>query len=513
MLTLADLGVLRDVRVDGAARRRRRSPRPTPAARRWATCAPTCVHALHRRRASPTSTCAPSLAPPGPPTGSARRAAASSPRRHRAARHGAGPRPRPDPAAARPDPPDAPARSAARTDTEEPPEFGATACKALRRCRACARAVRARQGDLMTPRTTAPTAFHPLTRRGGRAAHRRRRRRHLRHPRRAADDYAFTPGQSLTLRRSATARRAPVVLDLRADGRPPRVGVREVPGGFVSGWLVHRSGPATPSRCCRRPARSPPTCRCRSTTSSSPPGRASPRCCPWPPRCCGDAGRPRPRVLYGNRRTNTVMFADELADLKDRLPGPAAAGARALPRAAGRRADQRPARRRAAAHAGRQPVDAGRVDHWWLCGPHGMVADAIERADRARRDRRRCTRSCSTSTTSPPEPVRGDEETVTGPEQPGDPRARRPAQTLAAPPRHAGARLGPEGARRPAVRLQGRGLRHLPGAATDGEVRMRRNYALEPDEVDGRLRADLPDAAGLRRRDRRLRRLTDVKIV
>ena len=29
---------------------------------------------------------------------------------------------------------------------------------------------------------------------------------------------------------------------------------------------------------------------------------------------------------------------------------------------------------------------------------------------------------------------------------------------------------------------------------TDGEVDMRRNYALEPDEVDARLRADLPDA-------------------
>ena len=25
-------------------------------------------------------------------------------------------------------------------------------------------------------------------------------------------------------------------------------------------------------------------------------------------------------VLYGNRRTDTVMFADELADLKDRAP-------------------------------------------------------------------------------------------------------------------------------------------------------------------------------------------------
>ncbi len=34
-----------------------------------------------------------------------------------------------------------------------------------------------------------------------------------------------------------------------------------------------------------------------------------------------------------------------------------------------------------------------------------------------------------------------------------------------------------------AVRLQGRGLLDLPGPAGPGEVRMARNYALEPAEV------------------------------
>ena len=36
-------------------------------------------------------------------------------------------------------------------------------------------------------------------------------------------------------------------------------------------------------------------------------------------------------LLYGNRRTDTVMFADEVADLKDALPGPDAARARPVP--------------------------------------------------------------------------------------------------------------------------------------------------------------------------------------
>ena len=56
-------------------------------------------------------------------------------------------------------------------------------------------------------------------------------------------------------------------------------------------------------------------------------------------------------LLYGNRRADTVMFAEELADLKDRYPARLRARPRAVPRAARSRAVQRPARRRPAAHA------------------------------------------------------------------------------------------------------------------------------------------------------------------
>ena len=59
---------------------------------------------------------------------------------------------------------------------------------------------------------------------------------------------------------AARARSAARTRSAPPAGRPPRIGVREVAGGAVSGWLVHeRRGPATWSRCRRRPARSPPT--------------------------------------------------------------------------------------------------------------------------------------------------------------------------------------------------------------------------------------------------------------
>src|SRR4051794_33161584 len=59
-----------------------------------------------------------------------------------------------------------------------------------------------------------------------------------------AGDYVFRPGQSLPLRRTDGDR------DERRDysicapaGSPLRIGVREVPGGLFSSWLVHAVRP------------------------------------------------------------------------------------------------------------------------------------------------------------------------------------------------------------------------------------------------------------------------------
>src|SRR5208282_5460561 len=50
------------------------------------------------------------------------------------------------------------------------------------------------------------------------------------------DQFRFAPGQSLTIRRDGERRSYSIC---SARGRPPRIGVREVAGGAVSGWLVH----------------------------------------------------------------------------------------------------------------------------------------------------------------------------------------------------------------------------------------------------------------------------------
>ena len=54
------------------------------------------------------------------------------------------------------------------------------------------------------------------------------------------DQFRFEPGQSLTIRRDGERRSYSICA---ARGRPPRIGVREVAGGTVSGWLVHQVRP------------------------------------------------------------------------------------------------------------------------------------------------------------------------------------------------------------------------------------------------------------------------------
>jgi len=58
------------------------------------------------------------------------------------------------------------------------------------------------------------------------------------------EEYAFRPGQSLTLRRvigGQDERRSYSIC--AAAGQPLRIGVREVPGGAISSWLVRQVRP------------------------------------------------------------------------------------------------------------------------------------------------------------------------------------------------------------------------------------------------------------------------------
>src|SRR5487761_1673075 len=92
-------------------------------------------------------------------------------------------------------------------------------------------AVRARQGDLSVP----PAVFYPLTvsavdRLAADAA-----ALTFAVPPGLREEFAFRPGQSLTLRRGDERRSYSICVP---PGRAPRIGVREVADGVVSGWLV-----------------------------------------------------------------------------------------------------------------------------------------------------------------------------------------------------------------------------------------------------------------------------------
>ena len=81
-------------------------------------------------------------------------------------------------------------------------------------------------------------------------------------------------------------------------------------------------------------------------------------------------------LLYGNRSARTVMFAEELADLKDRYP------TRLHLIHVLSREPQDAELLSGRIDAERLPrlldtlVDAGSVDEWFLCGPYGLVVDA-----------------------------------------------------------------------------------------------------------------------------------------
>ena len=106
----------------------------------------------------------------------------------------------------------------------------------------------------------------------------------------------------------------------------------------------------------------------------------------------------RVTLLYGNRTTGTVMFAEELADLKNSY-GPRLELVHVLSREPrdvelfSGRLDADRLRRLLTALV---PVHS--VDHVWLCGPFGLIADAREVLEDLEVRRTRCTSSCSTST-------------------------------------------------------------------------------------------------------------------
>lgn len=185
--------------------------------------------------------------------------------------------------------------------------------------------------------------------------------------------FDFAAGQALTVRRwvdGVEQRRTYSICS--PVGSAPRIGVREVPGGVFSTWLVRwvRAGDRV--------------------EVMAPSGNLRARADLGGRHLCIAAGsgitpllsivstvlqRPDARVtlLYGNRTTASVMFAEELADLKDRhldrmeLVHVLSREPREVDLFTGRLDPERLRRL-----LRRVPLDA--VDHVWLCGPFAMLA-------------------------------------------------------------------------------------------------------------------------------------------
>ena len=190
------------------------------------------------------------------------------------------------------------------------------------------------------------------------------------------DDFAFEAGQSLTLRRMVDGREERRSYSICAPvGAAPRVGVREIPDGLFSRWLVRDVRPGD------RVEVQTPSGRFRADEGIRAEGgrhlciAAGSGITPMLSIAGSVLAHPDARVtlLYGNRTTGTVMFAEELADLKDRHPSRfqlvhvLSREPRGVDLFSGRLDSDRLRR------LVQVLVPLADVDHVWLCGPFPMV--------------------------------------------------------------------------------------------------------------------------------------------
>ena len=298
-----------------------------------------------------------------------------------------------------------------------------------------------------------------------------------------ADEYRFEPGQSLTLRRIIDGRdeRRSYSICARA-GQPPRIGVREVPGGVMSGWLVNDVRPGD------RIEVQPPAGSF--TADLQVPGRhvliaAGSGITPVLSVTASALRNPASEatLLYGNRRADSVMFADEIADLKDTYPARLQ-----LAHVLSREAQE------VELFSGRLDADRLRrllpilcevdtVDHWWLCGPYGMVTDAIGVLAELGVPAGRVHRELFYVEETPPEQEHHEEPPLTGGCEVTVILDGRTTATTIAP---GTAVLDGAQRARPDLPFACKGgvCGTCRARVVSGEVRMRRNFALEQAELD-----------------------------
>ena len=211
-----------------------------------------------------------------------------------------------------------------------------------------------------------------------------------------AAEFAFTPGQSLTVRVGEQRRSYSICAPA---GRAPRIGVREVPGGAVSGWLVHDVRPGDVVEAQPPAGTFTPHLGVAEQHVLLAAGSGITPMISIAASVLAASDTATVTLIYGNRRSGSVMFVDDVADLKDAHPARMRVFhvlSRELQEVDlfNGRLDADRLRRLLPV-----TVDVGAVDHWWLCGPFGMVTDALDVLTELGVERGRSTASCSTSRT------------------------------------------------------------------------------------------------------------------
>ena len=293
------------------------------------------------------------------------------------------------------------------------------------------------------------------------------------------DEFAFRPGQSLTIRRGEERRSYSICAPA---GRAPRIGVREVPGGALSGWLIRDvrvgdvldvqppSGTFTPDL----------TEAGHHVLIAAGSGITPMMSIAASVLAAHDESTVT--LFYGNRRTDSVMFADDVADLKDAYPA-----RMQLVHVLSRESQEVElfnGRLDAAKLRALLPltVEVAEVDHWWLCGPFGMVTDALGVLTELGVERGRIHRELFYVEPEPPAEVHH----IDAPAGPGA------EVTVVLDGRSSTVTVAPDTAildaaqkSRPDLPFACKGgvCGTCRAQVTHGEVTMRRNYALEDDEV------------------------------
>ncbi|MBQ0827077.1 1,2-phenylacetyl-CoA epoxidase subunit PaaE [Streptomyces tagetis] len=300
-----------------------------------------------------------------------------------------------------------------------------------------------------------------------------------------AGEFAFAPGQSLTLRREIDGRDERRSYSICSPaGSPPRIGVRTVPGGLFSSWLVEEVRPGDTVEVMAPTGRFTPDLGTPGHHVLIAAGSGITPMLSIAESALAADDRSTVTLFYGNRRTDTVMFAEELADLKDLYPArfQLAHVLSREPREAEVLSGRLDAERLSALIGAL--VDVDRADHWWLCGPQGMVADAQRVLTGLGVSPERVHRELFFADD---EPVRETRHEDTGPAGP----VSRVTVTLdgrsttADLPRGRSILDGAQ-ATRPDLPFACKGgvCGTCRALVTGGEAEMRRNFALEPAEVD-----------------------------